>query len=84
MTLDQAGEIGRGTEDAGQQGGNGGRGEEGGERGKLGLAAAALGELAEHALRALPIMHDRRGGDAGVEGSVGQMHLLVFSVISDA
>ena len=68
MALDQAGEIGRGAEDAGEQVGDGGLSDEGRERGKLGLASAALGELAEHARGALAIMHDGRGGDAGVEG----------------
>src|SRR4051794_36395542 len=75
MALDQAGEIGRGTEDAGQQGPNWRSSEERAERGKLGLAAAALGEFAKHALGALRVMHNRCGGDAGVEGSVGQVHL---------
>ncbi len=68
MALDQAGEIGRGAEDAGEQAGDGGRGDEGRERGKLGLARAALGEIGEHAGGALAIVHDGRGGDAGVEG----------------
>ena len=73
MALDQAGEIGRGAEDAGQQVGDGGLGDEGRKRGKLGLASAALGELGEHAGGARAIMNDGRGGDAGVEGLIGQL-----------
>ena len=73
MALDQAGQVGRGAEDAGEQRCGGGRGDERGECGKLGLAAAALREIGKHASGALAIMDDGRGGDAGVEGGVGQV-----------
>src|SRR5262249_61819904 len=64
--------VGGGAEEAGGQPAEAGRREQGCERGKLRLGAAPAGEIAEHALGARAIVDNGRGGDAGVEWSVGQ------------
>ena len=82
MALDQAGQIGRGAEDAREQVAHGRLGDQGPERGKLRLVAAAASEIGKDAGRAPAIVDERRGSDAGMEDAVGHMLVLLVELFT--